>query len=391
VRSDQFLWLADELRRRQALLEGALADVVARGEPLDELDARLIAEASAVRTVEEVLRREGVLRASTKALYRFPSWTKPRIGRLRHHPPRPLRVPARYLRARPPEQAPTISIVTPSFQQGRFLARTIDSVVRQEYPRLEYVVQDGGSSDETVDVLRSFDHLLTRWSSKADGGQGDAINRAFRETTGDVMAWLNSDDLLLPGALASVGRFFVDHPDVDVVYGNRLLIDDDDRQIGEWILPPHDDRALAVADFVPQETLFWRRRVWDAVGGRVDPEFGYALDWDLLLRFRDAGARMVRLPRYLGAFRVHDEQKTTAFHSLGQDECARLLARVHGRALTQDEIVERLKRYYARHVLAHAYRRCVDALSTCVEVSTAPREPLIRSGARSEATEATLR
>jgi FkbM family methyltransferase len=335
--------------------------------PIHEVDPRV--EAAEIR---EHARRP----LSTRLLYRLPTWTRPRIGRLRHHDPRPLRVPASYLSTRPPQHAPTVTLVTPSYQQGRFLAKTIDSVVGQEYPRLEYVVQDGGSSDETLDVLRRFDPVLTRWASEKDDGQADAINRGFRDTTGEVMAWLNSDDLLLPGALAYVSRFFVEHPDVDVVYGNRLMIDAADLQIGEWILPPHDDLALTLADFVPQETLFWRRRVWDAVGGRVDPEFGYALDWDLLLRFRDAGARMVRLPRYLGAFRVHDEQKTTAIHGLGADECARLLTRVHGRSVAHDEILERLKRYYARHVVAHAHRRLADRLHPSVDVSTTPREPV---------------
>lgn len=313
-------------------------------------------------------------RFSTRLLYRLPSWAQPRIGRLRQHAPKPLRVPAPYFKARPPEQAPTIALVTPSYQQGRFLERTIYSVVQQKYPGLEYVVQDGGSSDETLDILKRSDRFLTRWVSEEDGGQADAINRGFRGTTGDVMAWLNADDLLLPGALAYVGRFFYEHPDVDVVYGNRLMIDEDDRQIGEWILPRHDDVALTLEDFIPQETLFWRRRMWNAVGGRLDPDFAYALDWDLLLRFRDARAKIVRLPRYIGAFRVHDEQKTTAFHKLGQDECARLMTRVHGRNLPRDEVVERLKLYFLRHVVAHAHRRMADRLHTLVEVSTAPRK-----------------
>lgn len=376
MRFEHFPWLADELHKRQVLLEEPTADVVERGKTIYELDACPIVEASPVRTVETVLRREAMgRRLSTRFLYRLPLWAQPRIGRLRQHAPKPLRVPAPYLKARPPEQAPTIALVTPSYQQGRFLERTIYSVVRQEYPRLEYVVQDGGSSDETLDVLQRSDRLLTRWVSEEDDGQADAINRGFRETTGDVMAWLNSDDLLLPGAMAYVGRFFYEHPDVDVVYGNRLMIDEDDRQIGEWILPRHDDIALTLEDFIPQETLFWRRRVWNAVGGRVDPEFDYALDWDLLLRFRDAGAKMVRLPRYLGAFRVHDEQKTTAFRGLGQDECARLMTRVHGRNLPRDEVVDRLKRYFLRHAFAHAYRRFADGLHTLVDVSTTPPEP----------------
>jgi glycosyltransferase involved in cell wall biosynthesis len=311
---------------------------------------------------------------------RLPWWTGPRIGRLRHHAPKPLRVPASYLEAQSPEPAPMITIVTPSFQQGRFLERTIYSVVSQRYPRLEYVVQDGGSSDETVDVLRRFDPFLTRWVSEPDGGQTDAINRGFVGTSGEVMAWVNSDDLLLPGCLAYVSRFLAGHPDIDVVYGHRLMIDEDDRWIGSWITPQHDDRALTLADFVPQETLFWRRRIWDAVGGRVDPSFQYALDWDLLLRFRDAGARMVRLPRFLGAFRVHDQQKTTAFHMLGLDECARLRARVHGRDLTAEEIFNGMRPYLARHMVAHARQRLVDMLPVArLPVQTSPDE--LRLGA----------
>ena len=306
---------------------------------------------------------------------RLPSWTRPRIGRLRQHAPKPLRVPASYLETRPPEQAPTITIVTPSFQQGRFLDRTIYSVVSQQYPRLEYVVQDGGSSDRTLDVLRRFDPLLTRWASEEDNGQADAINRGFRGTTGELMAWVNSDDLLLPGCLAYVARYLVEHPDVDVVYGYRLTIDEDDRQIGTWITPRHDDLALTMADFVPQETVFWRRRVWEAVGGRVDPNFEYALDWDLLLRFRDAGAQIARLPRFLGAFRVHDEQKTTASHKLGLDECARLRMRVHGRDLSDDEIFRRMWPYLLRHMLVHAGHRFVDLLPAAhVPVPTIPDE-----------------
>ena len=142
------------------LLEETLTQVAERGSPLSKLEARLIVAASAVREVEEALRYEAVGRSfSMKVAARLPWWMKPRIGRLHHHGPRPLQVPARYLRTRAPEQAPTITIVTPSYQQGRFLDRTIYSVVSQRYPALEYVVQDGGSSDQTLEVLRRFDPL----------------------------------------------------------------------------------------------------------------------------------------------------------------------------------------------------------------------------------------
>ena len=365
------------------LLEETLSQVAERGSPLTKLEARLIVEASAVRNVVEALRYEAVGRSfSMKVAARLPWWMKPRIGRLQHHGPRPLKVPAGYLRTRAPEQAPRITIVTPSYQQGRFLDRTIYSVVSQRYPALEYVVQDGGSSDQTLEVLRRFDPFLTRWASEADGGQADAINRGFQQTTGDLMAWLNSDDMLLPGSLAYVARFFVEHPGVDVVYGHRLMIDENDGQIGAWTLPRHDDLALTLADYVPQETLFWRRSVWEAAGGRVDPSFEYALDWDLLLRFRDVGGKMVRLPRYLGAFRVHDDQKTTVSHALGLEECTRLRKRVHGRDLSIGETVGRLKPYFLRHMLIHARHRFVDGLPVPrVPVWTVPSETWLRAQA----------
>jgi hypothetical protein len=205
-----------------------------------------------------------------------------------------------------------------------------------------------------------------------------AINRGFASTTGEIMGWLNSDDLLLPGALAHVARYFADHPEVDVVYGNRLMIDANDGQIGAWILPGHDDDALTLADFVPQETLFWRRRIWDAAGARIDEEFAYALDWDLLLRFRSAGARMAHLPRYLGAFRVHDEQKTSATVSIGLAEMAQLREREHGRPVSIDEAIGRLQPFFRRHRVKHAWQRVLDRLplpSTTHEVAESVVRP----------------
>lgn len=271
-------------------------------------------------------------------------------------------MPARYVKTRPPDPVPTISIVTPSLQQGRFIGRTLFSVLRQKYPALEYVVQDGGSSDGTLDVLEAFGPLLTRWISEPDDGQADAINRGFAHTSGEIMCWLNSDDLLLPGSLAYVARYFTEHPEIDVVYGHRLLIDESDRQIGTWILPAHSDLALTLADHIPQETVFWRRRIWDAAGAQVDRSFTYALDWDLLLRFHAAGAKMVSLPRYLGAFRVHDEQKSVTANEIGLAECARLRERVHGRPVSVDEVLNRLRPYLVRHILVHTRNRLLERL-----------------------------
>jgi hypothetical protein len=153
------------------------------------------------------------------------------------------------------------------------------------------------------------------------------------------------------------------------------MIDKSDGQIGTWILPKHDDIALTVADYIPQERLFWRRRIWEAVGGEVDPRFSYAMDWDLLLRFRDACTKMVRLPRFLGAFRIHDEQKTTSDYAVGVEETKRLHERVHGRDVPVEEVVEILKRYLTRHLIVHTRQRVVDRLPLRrIRVTTMPNQ-----------------
>jgi hypothetical protein len=329
---------------------------------LGDLFASVEVVVKRLRDVDHALREDVHRRRRRSPRAALGQWTAPRVGVLRHHPPVALRVPARYPRTAPPRDPPAISLVTPSYEQGRYLERTLYSVLGQGYPKLEYVVQDGGSGDETREVLERFGGALTDWASEPDEGQADAINRGFARTTGEIMAYLNSDDLLLPGSLAYVGRYFAAHPRVDVVYGHRVLIDEHDRQIGRWTLPRHDDATLALTDYVPQETLFWRREAWERAGGAIDTSLRFAIDWDLLLRLREAGAQMVRLPRYLGAFRVHPEQKTAREQRQCLDECELLRTRVHGRAMTDDEALLRAKPYMRRHVLHHTAHRLAERL-----------------------------
>jgi len=235
---------------------------------------------------------------------------------------------------------PKISIVTPSFQQAMFLAETMGSVLDQGVP-VEYVVQDGGSTDGSVEVIKRHAARLHAWDSAPDGGQADAIVRGFARTSGgpdDLMAWINSDDYYQPGALAFVADYFARHPDVDVIYGHRIVVNEESREVARWFLPRHEAAVLELNDFVPQETMFWRRRIWDKAGG-VDASFRFAMDWDLLLRFQTAGAKIVRVPYFLACFRVHSAQKTTAqMHSVGQAEINRLRERTFGRPFPSAEL-----------------------------------------------------
>jgi glycosyltransferase involved in cell wall biosynthesis len=273
-----------------------------------------------------------------------------KIFRLRNHAPRPLSLPRHYALSRILRSPPSISIVTPSFNQGHVLEETLRSVLDQGYPSLEYIVQDGGSTDASVEVLRRYGSRLTHWDSAPDGGQSTAINLGMRRTTGDIMAYLNSDDLLLPGSLAYVAEYFQAHPEVDVVYGHRVLIDEGGREIGRWVLPPHDERAIAFADFIPQETMFWRRRAWERIGSRIDESFRFAMDWDLILRFRDAGLTFRRLPRFLGAFRVWQDQKSLSWWlPIGRRETERLTARTLGVTPRRERVRREIAAYVRRH------------------------------------------
>lgn len=280
----------------------------------------------------------------------------PLLGTLQHHEPKPLRVPARYARTRARADTPSISVVTPSLNQVDFIAEAIRSVVEQGYPRLEYVVQDGGSTDGTRDVLEHWNHALHHWESAPDGGQAAAINAGFRHVSGEILSYLNADDVLLPGSLATVGRYFQKHPTVDVVYGHRVLIDADSREIGRWVLPRHSDATLLWVDFIPQETLFWRRELWKRVGG-LDERVDFVIDWDLALRFREAGATFARLPRFFGAFRIHAGQKLATMSHVGAQEASEIRQRVHGRVVTQAEILVNVWPYLAKHVVLNRLYR----------------------------------
>ena len=273
------------------------------------------------------------------------------LGYLRTHLPRKIRVPiSYYIRKSVFLDAPLISIVTPSYQQGQYIERTINSVLSQKYPNLEYVIQDGGSQDCSLEIIKQYQKHLSSFESKKDNGQSNAINLGFLKTSGEIMAWLNSDDILLPGALNYVGSFFKNHPDVDVVYGNRVIINEDDLEVARWIMPEHDDEVLSWADYVPQETLFWRRGIWERSGSKIDEKFDFAMDWDLLLRFRKVNAKIVRLPRLIGGFRVHSMQKTNMnIAKAGSLEMNRLRERELGFVPDNLEVSKHLKNYISTH------------------------------------------
>ena len=206
------------------------------------------------------------------------------------------------------EPAPLISLVTPSLNQGRFLGRAIESVLAQRYPRLQYFVIDGGSRDESVGVLGSYAGRI-EWVSEPDRGQAHAINKGLARAGGEILGYLNSDDMLLPGALQRVARHFAEHPDCDLVYGDADYIDEADRVTGRYRTAPYSFERLMQDCMVCQPAAFWRRRIAEKVGP-FDETLHYALDYDYWLRIARAGGRIEHLPERLACSRRHPATKT---------------------------------------------------------------------------------
>ena len=279
------------------------------------------------------------------------SWLRPPMWTFEQYLPRTLDLAAFPPAPALPAEVARIALVTPSYNHARYLDATIDSVLAQNYPNLHYHVQDGGSADGTVERLKARGDRIS-WRSARDNGQSHAINLGFDGVDSEIMAYLNSDDTLLPGTLAYVANFFRAHPDVDIVYGHRVFIDRDGHEVGRAVFPAHDGKTLQYADYIPQETMFWRRRVWDVLKS-IDENFHYAMDWDFILRAQDAGFSFARLPRFLACFRVHDEQKTAATYDVGAREMQTLRLRCLGFLPSPVQIRGAVAPYVARQLAYH--------------------------------------
>jgi glycosyltransferase involved in cell wall biosynthesis len=211
---------------------------------------------------------------------------------------------------------PKISLITPSLNQGKFIEQTIRSVLSQNYPDLEYLVMDGGSSDNTLSILERYSAQL-KWVSEKDAGQTDAINKGLRMANGDILAYLNADDLLLPGTLLRVAQLFMEHPKTMWLTGQCRIIDEENREIRKlvtayknmWLRLSHPS-VLLITDYISQPATFWRTSVVKDVGA-MDNNLHYTMDYDYWLRLYSKYPPLF-VPEYLAAFKIHPQSKTTS-------------------------------------------------------------------------------
>jgi glycosyltransferase involved in cell wall biosynthesis len=225
-----------------------------------------------------------------------------------------------------PTDRPLVSIVTPSFNQARYLEETIRSVLAQDYPSIEYWVIDGGSSDGSREVIERYASRLAGWVSEEDGGQTDAINKGFARARGKYLAWLNSDDIYHPWAVTEAVAYLEAHPSVGLVYGDAHLIDETGRVTGKFAARQTDLARLRRGYVhIPQQSAFFRADLWHKVGP-LDPSFYFAMDYDLWVRL--AGQAEVRyLPHVWASFRLHGAAKTLT----ADERCWPEMLRVHYR------------------------------------------------------------
>ncbi len=259
------------------------------------------------------------------------------------------------------KDVPKISIVTPSFNQAQFLGETIHSVLDQNYPNLEYLVIDGGSSDGSVDIIRSFEPSLFFWVSEPDQGQADAINKGFEKASGDILAWLNSDDLLFPGSLGLVSKYFMERPHLQWLVGYPVVVDEHSNIIDHrlhWTKPTFN---LLFFTFytLNQESVFFRR---EALGTkRLKTDLHYCFDYELWLYLARKWGPPEIHPGFLAAYRYHRAQKTRNFEEYMLETERMKLGWLDEQGLT-------LQGYqWKRKAWNSLYRRYVWAKKTCTE------------------------
>jgi len=272
------------------------------------------------------------------------------------------------------EKGMIITVVTPSFNHGRFLTETIESVLGQEGDfTLDYIITDGGSTDNTVEIIKKYESLLTRgewpvrcreiqyrWLSEKDKGQTDAIIKGFRMARGEVLAWLNSDDTYLPGALARTVRMFTDDPNRSVIYGKTHFTDVQGTIIGKYPTEPFDYKRLATFNFICQPSAFFRKQALLDAGG-LDMSLHYVMDFDLWIRLA-AKFKFTYIPEFLSTYRLHEESKTIS--------PAAALA-------NHKEALDAVQKYYGWSPLNRVYIYCYQSVKSSLPHTIAKADLLV--------------
>lgn len=240
---------------------------------------------------------------------------------------------------------PKISVITPSYNQADYIEATLRSVICQGYPNLEYIVLDGGSADGSPAIIKKYEANLKYWHSKKDLGQADALSTGFAMATGEIQCWVNSDDILLPGALHQIAKLFKKNKRVGFIYGNRIVIDEHGNEIGRHVWPLFLTRYhWSRGQYLAQECCFWRSSVYREVGG-IDASKFFIMDYDLFYRMW-LRTKFLKSGEFLGCIRIHGETKNTKYQQIREAEInqAQLIYGLHQPGFLLLRILNKLDR-----------------------------------------------
>jgi len=227
------------------------------------------------------------------------------------------------------DRFPKISVVTPSYNQGAFIEETIRSVLLQGYPNLEYIIIDGGSSDNSIEIIKKYEPFIAYWISEKDRGQSHAINKGTNIASGEVSGWLNSDDILLPGALIAMGKAFSEDPEADLIYGGGGKIDINGRELKTIGFRPFDRKRIRRVFYILQPSMMYKRDTFLMLGG-LDESLHFVMDWELLQRF-EPFAKIVSIPDPIGMYRKYENTKTGSKNWAAAKEVGDIGKKYHGK------------------------------------------------------------
>ena len=219
---------------------------------------------------------------------------------------------------------PKISIITPSYNQGQYIEETILSIINQNYPYVEHIIIDGGSTDNTVDVLKKYNEKLTYWVSEKDNGQSEALNKGLRKATGEIIYWLNSDDILLPDALNKVVQYFDNNKDIDFLNGYMLVIDKKSNILFSYfVLKQKRFYAERGIYYIAQPSMFFKRKIFDTIGF-LKEDYHAQMDKELLIRIFENNFKIGEMKKFLAAFRYHEASKSIISGSIWNEDTLKL-------------------------------------------------------------------
>jgi glycosyltransferase involved in cell wall biosynthesis len=222
---------------------------------------------------------------------------------------------------------PKISIITPSFNQGQFIEETILSVLNQNYPHLEYIIIDGGSTDNSVDIIKKYKDKITYWVSEKDNGQSHAINKGFKKATGDIVTWLNSDDMLFPKALETIGKVFINNPETDFTYGEcEEWFQTGEKKVIPLPLKELDVKRIYGFPYFQPASFYKRSALFDI--GLLNEALNFSMDRDLFLRFA-INKNILKIEEILAIYRHHDDSKSHNIYSQSHHENLQILSNLY--------------------------------------------------------------